>query len=181
MEQHMSRFTKISLAWTGALVLMAAQAGAHTGATATDGLVSGFSHPILGHDHLLAMMASGLLGWRVGGRAIWAVPSAFVSMMIFGGVMALGGLALPMVETAILASILVLGVAAFVGVTLPLAVAAGLAGFFAIFHGFAHGAEIPASVSGLIYFAGFSAATAMLHGAGILLGMAGSRARRAFS
>jgi len=140
----------------------------HEGAS----LVSGFTHPLGGFDHIIAMVAVGLLAARLGGRALWLVPASFITAMAVAGLAGSAGMALPYVETGIAVSVVALGVVALCGVAMPVAVAMGLVAFFAVFHGYAHGIEMPETVSGLAYGAGFVAATAMLHGIGIGLGLA---------
>jgi urease accessory protein len=151
----------------GLLGLSATAASAHVGHGA-EGFVHGFMHPIGGLDHLLAMLASGLLGAVIGGKARWLVPLTFIAAMVVGGALGASGFELPMVETMILTSVVVLaGLAAF-GRSLGLSRLLPLVGGFALFHGFAHGAEMPANVSALQYAAGFVGATALLHGAAII-------------
>jgi urease accessory protein len=148
------------------LGLSATAASAHVGHGAV-GFVHGFLHPVGGLDHVLAMLASGLLGALIGGRALWAVPLTFIAAMLAGGALGASGVELPLLETMILVSVAVLvGLAAF-GRSLGLARLLPLVGGFALFHGFAHGAEMPADVSGFTYAAGFVAATALLHAAAI--------------
>jgi urease accessory protein len=153
-----------------ALLLVPTIAQAHPGHDIT-GFAPGFAHPFSGLDHLLAMLAVGLWAAQMGGRARWAVPATFVGVMALGGVLGMAGLHLPMVESGIAASVLVLGLIIATSARLSLAAAMPLVGLFALFHGFAHGAEMPASVSGFEYAAGFMLATAALHAAGIGLGM----------
>jgi urease accessory protein len=151
-------------------LLFATAAEAHTGAGSTAGLAHGFLHPLGGLDHLLAMICVGLFACFLGGRALWLVPASFVAMMAVGGVLGFAGVGLPFVELGIALSIVVIGGALALGRSLPLTAAMALAGFFAVFHGHAHGAEMPAAASGLAYGLGFLAATALLHGAGLALG-----------
>ena len=117
------------------------------------------------------MVAVGVFAAWLGGRALWLVPLAFVAMMGFGGWLGVEAIQVPYVEAGIAASVIVLGVAVALRVKLPAAAAATLVGLFAIFHGHAHGAEMPMDASGLGYAAGFMFATALLHGAGIGLGI----------
>jgi len=166
-----------------ATLLVATAAEAHTGAGGTAGFAAGFVHPLGGLDHLLAMVGVGLFASFLGGRALWLVPAAFVAMMAAGGALGVAGVGLPFVETGIALSIVVIGGLLAFGGTLPLALALGLVGFFAVFHGHAHGAEMPAAASGLTYGLGFLAATTLLHGAGLALGFglnqaAGAASRR---
>lgn len=161
-----------------ALLLAPTLAHAHPGHDVT-GFSHGFAHPLSGLDHLLAMLAVGLWAAQMGGRARWAVPATFVTVMALGGALGMMGLHLPMVESGIAASVLVLGLLIALSARLSLAAAMPLVGLFALFHGYAHGAEMPASVSGLEYAAGFALATAALHAAGIGLGMGIQRATSA--
>lgn len=144
---------------------------AHTGVGETTGLMHGFGHPIGGADHMLAMVAVGLWAAQIGGRALWIVPCVFVGVMVLGGIFGFSGLPLPFVEEGILVSVLILGILIAGAFRLPLVFSSILAGVFAIFHGHAHGAEMPETISAASYAAGFALATAMLHVAGIGLGM----------
>lgn len=144
---------------------------AHTGVGATTGFMHGFLHPIGGVDHLLAMVAVGVWASQIGGRALWAVPGTFAGVMVVGGVLGVTGIPVPFVEEGILVSLLILGVLIAGFFKLPLVYSSLIVGVFAIFHGHAHGAEMPASISGASYAVGFVSATAMLHLAGIGLGI----------
>jgi urease accessory protein len=157
-----------------AALLMAATtvAYAHTGVGGTAGLAHGFVHPLGGIDHVLVMVAVGLFAAHLGGRALWLVPLSFISMMILGGTFGMAGMGLPFVEIGIGLSVVVLGLVVAFGFHLPTVAAMALVGLFAVFHGHAHGAEMPETVSGLAYGAGFVAATALLHAAGIGIGLA---------
>lgn len=140
------------------------------------GLASGFLHPFTGVDHLLAMFAVGLWAWQLGGRARWAVPAAFVLIMLAGfGLGIFSGFEFPLVEPAILSSVFVLGLLVLLAVRLPLEAACGLVALFALFHGYAHGAEMPENASLLLYAAGFALGTALLHAGGIGLGIISAR------
>ncbi len=156
------------------VVLLAAlpsAAWAHTGVGAVHDFSHGLMHPVSGLDHILAMIAVGLIAARMGGRALWLVPLAFVGMMVAGGVLGMTGAPLPFVELGIGLSVVVLGAIVAAGVRPPAALAMSLVGVFALFHGHAHGAEAPADVSGLAYAAGFVSATALLHATGAALGL----------
>jgi urease accessory protein len=153
-------------------LLLPSLAQAHTGVGATSGFANGLAHPLTGLDHLCAMIAVGLWAVQRGGRAIWLVPLAFVSVMTLGAILGMAGIALPFVEKGILASVLVLGVLIAAAVRLPLVMSVILVGLFALFHGHAHGAEMPVTASGFTYGIGFVAMTAMLHLAGIGWGLA---------
>jgi urease accessory protein len=148
---------------------------AHTGLGGTNGFTHGFMHPIGGLDHVLAMVAVGLLAARLGGRALWLVPLSFIAMMILGGVAGAKGLGMPFVELGISGSILVLGFVIVLGRRLSTALAMALVGFFGIFHGHAHGTEMPVDVAGFAYGAGFVLATALLHASGQMLGIGADR------
>lgn len=157
-----------------ATLIVLASAGtavAHTGHGATDGFASGFLHPLLGLDHLLAMIAAGLWGARIGGRALWLVPAAFVGVMALGGIVGMAGFDLPLVELGIVGSVLVLGLLIAAAPRLPLWAPAAIVALFALFHGHAHGIEMPETASGLAYGIGFVLATALLHGLGLGLGL----------
>lgn len=156
---------------TATMALMAAPALAHTGAEHVNGVMTGIAHPIGGLDHILAMIAVGVLAVQQGGRARWALPLAFVGMMLLSGVAGMAGLSLPGMELGIAGSVVVLGLVIAFGRQLTLKIAAPLVGALAVFHGVAHGAEMPLAMSGLQYAIGFVAATLTLHGAGILLGL----------
>ncbi|MEQ9560556.1 MAG: HupE/UreJ family protein [Rhodospirillales bacterium] len=150
------------------LMLTAAPALAHTGAGSASGFAAGFAHPVLGLDHVLAMVAVGILAAQLGGRSLWLVPAAFVAMMAVGGLMGVSALGLPFVEIGIVGSIVVLGAVIAAGRQLPVALAMALVGALALFHGHAHGTEMPVTAGGLEYGFGFMAATTALHVAGIL-------------
>jgi urease accessory protein len=157
----------------------AAPALAHTGAGAHDlvhdlahDLTHGFLHPLGGLDHVLAMVAVGLYAAHLGGRSLWLLPVAFLGTMIVGGLLGYIGVPVPMVEQGIGLSVVALGLAIAVGLRLPTLAALALVGLFALVHGHAHGTEGAELASFLSYAAGFVAATALLHAAGIGLGFA---------
>ncbi len=134
------------------------------------GFVSGLIHPVVGWDHVAAMVAVGLWGAFLGMPAIWVLPVVFPLVMALGGVAGLVGLPLPAVETGIAVSAIVLGLAVAFKVRPPLWVAGVIVAGFAIFHGYAHGAELPEAANPIAYSAGFMIATGLLHLAGIGLG-----------
>lgn len=176
----MTRFSRLALAFA-LTTLPSSAALAHTVAGDSSGLVHGFVHPIAGLDHILAMVAVGLLAARLGGRAVWAVPLSFITMMIVGGILGANGIGLPYVELGISGSVLVLGlVIAFSG-RIPATLAMAMAGFLALFHGHAHGVEMPIDAAGLAYGAGFAFATALLHAAGLAFGFGANRLAGAMS
>lgn len=147
----------------------------HTGIDG--GVLAGFLHPLLGLDHLLAMIAVGMLSTQIGGRAVWYVPAAFVIAMALGGIIAILGVPLPFIEYGITASVLILGLAILADRNMPITVAMIFVGLFAIFHGYAHGTELPAAAADesaayvAAYVNGFLIATAGLHLIGVFLGM----------
>lgn len=144
------------------ITLLPAAAGAH-GNAGESGFLSGLNHPVFGYDHLIAMVTVGLLSAQIGGWAIWTVPAAFVSVMAFGAVLGMNSVRLPFVEYGIALSVLALGTALLVARKLPVIVAMGFVGGFAMFHGHAHGTEMPSLAEPALYAAGFSLATAVLH------------------
>ncbi len=156
------------------MVIGAALAGsdvavAHTGFEHAVSFAAGFQHPWTGLDHMLAMVAVGLWAGLNGGRALWAWPIAFVSVMVVGGALGMAGVPIPIVEPGILASIGVLGLLVLAAARLPVAVGAAVVAAFALLHGHAHGAELPAEAAAATYAAGFALATALLHGLGLAI------------
>lgn len=161
--------------WAAFLGLLALAQGAHAHAGADNlagGFATGFLHPILGWDHVVAMVAVGLWGAFMGERAVWTLPVVFPAVMALGGVLGLLGVPVPLVEEGIAASAIVIGAMVALGTRPPLWLAAVVVGAFAIFHGYAHGAELPEATSPLMYTAGFMVATGLLHLGGIVVGMA---------
>src|SRR5262245_16300272 len=154
-----------------ALAFAPVAASAHVGAGDAHGFVHGFSHPLGGIDHILAMVAVGLFAAHLGSRALWLVPLTFVSVMALAGIAGMAGIKLPFVEIGIGMSVVVFGLAVALQLSVPTLVAMGLVGFFAIFHGHAHGVEMPQGMSGLFYGAGFVCATTLLHAIGVGLGL----------
>jgi urease accessory protein len=154
-----------------AFLIMPTLAHAHGGVGQASGFLYGLSHPLGGLDHICAMIAVGLWAAQMGGRSIWAVPLAFVSVMALGGLLGMMGINLPFIEQGIIASVILLGVFIAAAVRLPLAASMTIVGLFALCHGDAHGAEMPGTASGLAYAAGFVLATAFLHACGIGLGI----------
>ena len=152
------------------LVVLASPALAHALPEEAGGFLTGFLHPISGLDHVLAMVAVGLWGAQLGVPAIWLLPVTFPIVMALGGFLGLLGIPLPGVEIGIAASALLLGVAVMTERKPPLYAAAALVAFFAIFHGHAHGTELPPGQSGLLYSLGFVVATGCLHAIGIAIG-----------
>lgn len=153
------------------LIALPSAAFAHTGVGDAHGFVHGFMHPVGGIDHVLAMVAVGVFAFVLGGRALWLVPLSFVAMMAVGFLLGVGQIDVPFVELGIALSSVVIGGAAALGKPMPVGAAMALVGVFAIFHGHAHGAEMPADASGFTYALGFMAATALLHIAGVAAAM----------
>lgn len=154
-----------------AIVLAATAAHAHTEGGIAGGFLSGFFHPIHGIDHVIAMFAVGLWGAFLGSPALWVLPIVFPLVMTIGGALGVMGVPLPAVETGIAVSAIALGGVVAGAVRPPLWVAAVLVGVFAIFHGHAHGTELPSAADPIAYSLGFVTATGLLHLAGIGLGL----------
>jgi len=166
-KETITRF--VTTLFTFLLYAQAVQAHVHKGEAVS--FLSGLKHPISGLDHVVAMIAVGLWGAQLGAPAIWVLPVAFPMVMAMGGMLGLLGVPLPGMEIGIAASAILLGAAVMMELRPPLALAAGLVGFFAIFHGYAHGSELPAGENGLLYSIGFVMATGCLHGVGISIGL----------
>ena len=165
---------KRSLIAFAATLMATLPAFAHVDPLAHGSLAAGFTHPLFGLDHVLAMVAVGLWAALQGGRATWIVPSAFVGTMALGFVASIAGMQLPFVEPVILASVIFIGIAVALALAVPTTAVAALVGFFAVFHGHAHGGELGGA--GAWEFAlGFVAATIALHAVGIALGLAFAR------
>jgi urease accessory protein len=167
--KDLNHLTRLSLA-TLFLLALAEPALAHTGTGAAFGFLSGFLHPVTGPDHLIAMVAVGLWGAQLGNPAIWILPITFPLVMALGGVLGVSGFDLPLAEAVIGLSGVALGLVVALRARPPLWIAAVLVGIFAIFHGYAHGKELPEAVDPIGYGVGFVTATGLLHLCGILLG-----------
>lgn len=166
----------VTLTAAVALVPLAQAHPGHAGHDFTWDFSTGFAHPFTGWDHILAMVAVGWWAAQLGGRARWLVPATFVAMMSLGAALGRFGFVVPGVEQAIAASVCVLGLMIALAARLPVAWAATMVGGFAVFHGFAHGIEVPAASVGLLALSGFAAATALLHATGLALGVVANRA-----
>ncbi len=161
----------LGLALAAAAALWPVAALAHVGQGRAEGLLAGLRHPVSGLDHVLAMISVGLWGAQLGAPAVWILPVTFPIVMAFGGMLGLAGVAVPGVEIGIALSAILLGMAVMLEAHPPLWMAAIMVGFFAIFHGHAHGSELPPGASGLLYSIGFVVATGMLHALGITIGV----------
>lgn len=139
------------------------------------GFFAGLSHPVLGFDHLLAMISVGILSAQMGGRNIWTVPFTFVTVMLAGGILGIQGIPLFSVELGIAFSVLALGIALAAEKKLPPVLAMVFVGFFAIFHGHAHGTEMPNLAEPMLYALGFVVGTAEIHIVGVMLGIYAQR------
>lgn len=158
-------------AFLAAVMLWPVAVWAHAESGKADGFLAGLHHPISGLDHILAMISVGLWGAQLGAPAIWLLPVTFPIVMAFGGMLGLIGVPLPGVEIGIATSAIILGVAVLSEWRPPLWVAAVIVGIFAIFHGHAHGTELPPGSSGMLYSIGFVMATGLLHAFGITIGL----------
>ncbi|MEY3760591.1 MAG: hypothetical protein RIR39_2082 [Pseudomonadota bacterium] len=167
----MSNKRNLSVIVTLFSVLITTTVQAHTlTAEATSGL-AGLMHPFLGLDHLLAMLAVGLWAAQQGGSRLWQLPTAFLSMILFGALLGQTGFSLPLIEAGISSSLLLLGLMLMFAIRMAIMPSLLMVGLFAVFHGYAHGAEIPQTVVLIDYAAGFMLASAALHGLGIGLGL----------
>jgi len=153
------------------LVFAPAATLAHPGHYGVGGLAHGFVHPVTGIDHVLAMIAVGVLAAQYGSRALWLVPMSFLVAMGVAGAIGMAGIPLQIVEVGIGLSVVVLGLMIAFQIEPPTSVAEVVVGFFALFHGYAHGSEIPNGRAGLSFAVGFLIATALLLGAGVGLGL----------
>lgn len=160
------------LSAAAALTAVAAPALAHPGHLDGAGFLDGVAHPVGGLDHLIAMITVGVYGATIGGRAILAVPGAFLTAMLTGGLLAMLGVPLPLVEPMIYASVVVLALLCIMPMSRNVWIGIAFTGWFGLFHGFAHGAEMPADAAALGYAVGFLLSTAALHAGGIGIGLA---------
>ncbi len=170
------KFRSVLLAFCiSSVTCTVALAHPHHAVPHSHGLMSGVSHPWLGLDHLLAMIAVGLLSVQMGGRALWLLPTSFVGMMIMGGAMGMSGLEFPAMEFGIALSVVALGAALAIGKKYHLVAAAIVIGTFGLMHGHAHGTEMPTMATPMLYAIGFVSATVLLHLTGIAGGIVASR------
>ena len=167
---HASRPSREAL-FTLLLMLAAVPVFAHEQSGQAAGFLTGLKHPVSGLDHVLAMISVGLWGAQLGSPAVWLLPVVFPMVMAFGGFLGLMGVPVPGTEVGIALSAILLGIMVAMEAKPPLWVAAALVGFFGIFHGYAHGTELPAGENALLYSVGFVIATGCLHGVGIGIGV----------
>ena len=165
-RSHLSYFLAVA-----ALLLVTHTASAHSETGSIGGFVSGFRHPLTGLDHIVAMVAVGLWGAYLGAPAMWLLPVVFPVVMALGGALGVLGVPLPGVEKCIALSGIMLGLAVAFAARPKLWIAAVMVGFFAIFHGHAHGTELPAAANAMTYAIGFVLATGLLHLSGIAFGL----------
>lgn len=169
MRSHTKFIVRSCAALLAALV--PAAVFAHDGTQLPYGsFLSGLTHPVLGLDHFLAMVSVGVVSAQIGGRAIWTVPATFVGIMAFGGLLGWLDIGLTAIEAGIAFSVLALGTAIALDKAVPFVVAMCAVGVFAIFHGYAHGAEMPAVATATTYALGFMTGTALLHLMGVIIG-----------
>ena len=172
MKKHVRHMDLLLCFFALALCLVwAPSARAHVEGGQAVGFITGLQHPWSGLDHVLAMIAVGLWGAQLGNPALWVLPVTFPMVMAMGAMMGLLGIPLPGIEIGIAVSAILLGAMILGEVKLNLYIAATMVGFFAIFHGHAHGTELPPGQSGLLYSMGFVIATGVLHGIGIIIGL----------
>lgn len=149
-------------------VLAPSAAMAHTGDHSASGFLSGMLHPFAGLDHLLAMVAVGIVAAQQAGKAQLTLPIAFMGAMLLGALTGMMGVSLPYMESGIRVSLMVLGLIALTAVRLPLIINASLFALFALFHGQAHGSEIPAGANAISYSLGFTLATLLIQGSALI-------------
>ena len=166
----MRRSTPLALL-VSCLLLAAGPAQAHTEAAAANGFAAGFLHPLLGFDHLLAMVAVGIWGAALGVPLVWALPVVFPLLMVAGGVLGIAGVPVPFVEAGIALSVVLLGLAILASWRAPMAIALALVALFGVLHGHAHGTELPTAASPAAYATGFVLSTGLLHLGGVALGL----------
>ena len=171
MKETSDQTTLLTFCILTTTVLFPQAAWSHVGSSEAGGFLTGLQHPISGLDHVVAMLAVGLWGAQLGRPAVWILPVVFPVMMAMGGNLGLMGIPLPGVEVGIAVSAVVLGLMVLAEARLTIQVAMMIVAIFAIFHGHAHGTELPAGQSGLLYSIGFVAATGSLHAMGIAIGL----------
>jgi urease accessory protein len=167
MKKNLSK----SLLALSLLLALPNLASAHILPGTSHNLQDGFLHPLTGLDHLLAMIAVGLWAAQHRGRAVWLIPASFVGVMLLGGILGVAGASVPGAEWAIAFSVLALGALVATGTRLAPSLSMAVVGLFALFHGYAHGHEMPSAAGALPFSVGFVMATALLHGVGLAAGL----------
>ena len=163
--------TPLSVLMTAVFICCSGAASAHDGTQLPFGaFLSGLTHPVLGLDHFLAMLSVGILSAQIGGRAIWTVPGTFVLIMALGGLLGWIDIGLSAIEVGIAFSVVALGTAIAIDKKVPIVVAMSAVGVFAVFHGYAHGQEMPEVANAVTYALGFMTGTALLHLLGVVIG-----------
>jgi len=175
MIRRLGQNASLAALVTFAVLGLSSAASAHVGDHSHMSFAEGLRHPLMGLDHVLAMVAVGLWASQLSRRALWLLPLTFPLLMAVGAALGFGGVALPWVEIGITGSVLVFGAMVALALRPGLAVSVPLVGLFALLHGYAHGVELPANASALGYGAGFIAATLMLHAVGIAIGVMTNR------
>lgn len=165
----------LALAAAALTALIATGASAHPGHGLEATFSNGAAHPFSGLDHVLAMIGVGLWGAQIGGKAMWQLPLAFVGALVVGALVGIAGTGLPVMEIGIAGSVAVLGLALLFAPKVPASAGFAITALFGLFHGHAHGVEMPASGSAATYVLGFVAATLALHGIGVALGVLGRK------
>ena len=166
---------KIARTLLFAALLISLKAHGHDEGECGVGFITGLLHPALGFDHFLAMLSVGILSAQIGGRALWGVPLTFVSVMVVGGILGIQEVSVPLVESGIALSVTALGVALAADRHMATIWAMLFVGFFAIFHGHAHGTEMPLIAEPFFYAMGFVIGTAVIHLTGVLIGLGSGR------
>jgi urease accessory protein len=176
-EPH-PHYRRLSLLCVLPMVSFCEVALAHEEPLGGAGFATGLLHPALGFDHFLAMLSVGILSAQIGGRAIWYVPATFVLVMTFGGALGMSAVPVPSVELGIAVSVLILGIALATERYVPTWIAFACVAVFGIFHGHAHGTEMPVIANPWFYALGFVTGTAVIHVCGVLVGLGSRRLRR---
>ena len=153
---------------------------AHPGLGSPESFAAGVAHPLLGLDHVAAIVGVGLWAALKGHRAVWVWPATFVGMMSIGGALGMAHMALPLVDPGILASVIVMGLLVVFAVDLPIVAGAAIIAVFALLHGHAHGSEVPETANGVMYVVGVALATASLHGVGVTFALSARRVLSGF-
>jgi urease accessory protein len=164
-----TKFVAVAIAAAAAFV--ATPAYAHEGTGLAGGFIAGVLHPLAGLDHMLAMVSVGLWGAFLGRPLVYALPMLFPAAMAFGGALGIAGIGFPPVELGIAISVVTLGAMILFAVRAPVVVACAIVAIFALFHGYAHGTELPSAADPVGYSAGFVLSTGLLHLLGITAGL----------